>query len=72
VLCFLDIGTSHKVVIRNNAKIYFKLTTCLIDSRKLMSLVGLTCVRNIIKFELQKGMKKRLLIAQGMADMNSW
>jgi hypothetical protein len=44
----------------------------LIDFQKLKCLVGLTYVQGITKFELQKGMKKRLFAAQGMAHMNSW
>jgi hypothetical protein len=39
---------------------------CLIDSRKLKCLVGLTYVSGITKFELQNGTKKRLFVTQGM------
>jgi hypothetical protein len=38
--------------------------TCLIDSWELRFLVGLTYLRDITKFELQKGMKRRPLAAQ--------
>ncbi len=49
-----------------------ELMICLIDSWELNSLVGLTYVRGITKFELRKGMKKRSLVAQGMVHMSSW
>jgi hypothetical protein len=57
----VGIGTSHNFVIRNNVETYFESTICLIDFRKLRCLVGLTYVRDIIKFELQKGTKKDCL-----------
>jgi hypothetical protein len=44
----------------------------LIDSWELKCLVGLTYILGITKFELQKGMKKKPLIAQGMVHTNSW
>jgi len=44
---------------------------CLIDFWEPKCLVGLTYALGITKFELQKGMKK-ILVAQGMAHMNSW
>jgi hypothetical protein len=45
--------------------------TSLIDSQKLRCLVGLTYGRDITKFGLWKGMKKRFFAAQGMAHMSS-
>jgi len=51
---------------------YLKLMICLIDCRKLRCLVGLTYIRSITKFELQKGMKKKPLVAQSMAHTSSW
>jgi hypothetical protein len=44
----------------------------LIDSQELKCSVGLIYVQGITKFELQKGMKKRLIAAQGMAHSSSW
>jgi hypothetical protein len=35
-------------------------------------LIGLTYVLGITKFELHKGMKKKLLVAQGMVLTSSW
>ncbi len=46
--------------------------TSLIDSWELRCLVGLTYIRDITKFGLRKGMKKRSLVTQGMAHMTSW
>jgi hypothetical protein len=43
---------------------------CLIDSQEPKCLVGLTYALGIIKFELSKGMKKKPLVAQGMAHMS--
>jgi len=51
---------------------YLGLMICLIDFQELKCLVGLTYAMGIIKFELQKGMKKRPLVAQGMAHTSSW
>jgi hypothetical protein len=51
---------------------YLKLMICLIDFRELMCLIKLTYIRDITKFELQKGTKKRSLVAQSMAHTNSW
>jgi hypothetical protein len=44
----------------------------LIDSWELRCLVGSIYVRDITKFGLQKGTKKRLFVARGMAHMSSW
>jgi hypothetical protein len=44
----------------------------LIGSQEPMFLVGLTYVWDITKFGLQKGMRKKLLAAQGMAHTSSW
>ncbi len=51
---------------------YFELMICLIDSRELKCLVGLTYVSGITKFELQNGMKKRLFVTQGMVHTSFW
>jgi hypothetical protein len=51
---------------------YLILMICLIDSRKLKCSIGLTCAPGITKFELQKGTKKRPLVAQGMVHTSSW
>ncbi len=49
---------------------YFELTTSFIDFQKLKCLVGLTYVQNITKFELRKGMRRRLLTTRGMVHMS--
>ncbi len=50
----------------------FESTICLIVFREPRCLVWLTCVQDITKFRLRKGMKKRPLVAQNMVHMNSW
>jgi hypothetical protein len=47
------------------------LMISLIDSKERRCLVVLTYVRDIIKFGLWKGTKKRLFVPQGMAHTNS-
>ncbi len=49
-----------------------ELMICLINFQELKCLVGLTYVRGITKFGLQKGTKKRSFVAQGMVHMSSW
>jgi hypothetical protein len=44
----------------------------LINFQELIFLVGLIYIQGITKFELQMGMKKRPLVAQGMAHTSSW
>jgi len=51
---------------------YFGLMISLTNFWELKCLVGLTYVRGITKFELRKGMKKKLLIAQNMVRTNFW
>jgi hypothetical protein len=51
---------------------YLELMICLIDFLDLKCLVGLTYVRGITKFELQKGTTKRPLVTQGMVHMSFW
>jgi hypothetical protein len=51
---------------------YFRLMIFLIDSWELKCLVGSTYVWGVTKFELRKGMNKRLFVTQGMAHTNSW
>jgi hypothetical protein len=48
------------------------LMICLINFRELKCLIGLTYIRGITKSELQKGIKKRMFVAQGMVRMSSW
>jgi len=52
--------------------LYLESMIYLTVSREPRCLVGSIYVRDIIKFGLQKGMKKRPLAAQGMAHTNSW
>ncbi len=67
----VDYKAFNKVTMKIDTH-YLELMICLIDFQELNSLVGLTYVRGITKFELRKGMKKRSLVAQGMAHTSSW
>ncbi len=61
----VDYGTLKKVTMKIDTH-YLELTICLINSRELRCLVGLTYVWDITKFELQTRTKKKPLVAQGM------
>ncbi len=61
----------NKMTVKNRYPLP-RMMTCFIDFREPKCLVGLTYVQGITKFELQKGMKKKLFVAQGMVPTSSW
>jgi hypothetical protein len=67
----VDYRAFNKTIVKNRYPLPQSMIS-LIDSRELRCLVGLTYVRDITKFGLWKGTKKRLFVAQGMAHINSW
>jgi hypothetical protein len=67
----IDYRTLNKATVKNRYPL-FPLMIYLIIFREPRCLVELIYVRGITKFKSQKGMKKRPLVAQGMAHMSSW